>query len=417
MTTVPAGLAPAPAVTPAAPARARVDELDVLRGAAILGILLYNVADFTGYEFIGPAERQALPFSGLDSAAAFVREWLVQGKFYSLFSLLFGVGIALQLGADATPEATRRVRRRLVVLLAIGTAHGLLLWFGDILQTYALLGFGLLWFRAATSGHLRRWAVALLAAPVALYGAMLLVVVAIGAGDGSSAGQGGLPAPLAAALAAFEHGSYREVVAGNFAFTVAGWLRRLVIMSLPRIFGMFVLGLWVVRSGWLARIHTGTPAANDALSRTWRIGLAVGLPLAAAGAWLGDSGAPRLPTPLGWLEMTVETLGTPALALAYAAGIVRLHRAAPWLAARLAAVGRMALTSYLTHSIVGIALGYGIGLGLWGRVALVPSLLAATVFYVCQAWASAWWLRHAAFGPAEWVWRQATYGRRLALFR
>jgi uncharacterized protein len=401
----------------AAPARTRVDALDVLRGAAILGILLYNVADFTGFDFIGPAERQALPASGLDPAVAFVREWLVQGKFYSLFSLLFGIGIALQLGEEAGAETTRRVRRRLAVLLAIGTAHGVFLWFGDILQTYAVLGFGLLWFRATRPDRLLRWAVALLALPIVLYGVLLLAVLASGAGGGPPAGEGGLPAPLAAAVAAFEHGSYREVIAGNVTFTVAGWLRRLVIMSLPRIFGMFLLGLWLVRSGWLSRVHAGEPPAHETLARVWRVGLAIGLPLAATGAWLGDSGAPRLPTPIGWLEVTIEAVATPALALAYAAGLVRLQGALPWLAARLAVVGRMALTSYLTHSIVGVALGYGIGLGLWGKVALAPSLLAAAAFYVFQAWLSGWWLRRAAFGPAEWVWRQATYGRRLPLFR
>jgi uncharacterized protein len=164
-------------------------------------------------------------------------------------------------------------------------------------------------------------------------------------------------------------------------------------------------------------VHAGEPPAHETLARVWRVGLAIGLPLAAMGAWLGDSGAPRLPTPIGWLEVTIEAVATPALALAYAAGLVRLQGALPWLAARLAVVGRMALTSYLTHSIVGVALGYGIGLGLWGKVALAPSLLAAAAFYVFQAWLSGWWLRRAAFGPAEWVWRQATYGRRLPLFR
>lgn len=396
-------------------ARTRVEVLDALRGVAIFGILLYNIADFTGYEFIAPLEQAALPASGLDHAAAFAREWLVQGKFYSLFSLLFGIGIALQLGPSPTPDVARRVRRRLTILLLIGTLHGIGWWFGDILQTYAVLGFALLLFRARAPESLGRWAVGFLLAPVALYGTLLAVALVVMPAPAPAA-SGSLPPVVRAAFDAMPHGSYLQVVHGNAVITAIGWVRRLVIMALPRIFGMFLLGMWLVRSGWLARLSRPGPAEHAMLSRVITSGLLVGVPLAALGAWLGDSGAPRVPTMSGWLEMTAESIATPGLALAYASLLVRCHASAPALFAPIAAVGRMALTNYLMHSLVGVLIFYGFGLGYWGTVALVPSLVAATMFYAGQMAFSRWWLQRARYGPIEWIWRQGTYGRRLPLF-
>jgi uncharacterized protein len=124
-----------------------------------------------------------------------------------------------------------------------------------------------------------------------------------------------------------------------------------------------------------------------------------------------------MPTLQGWLEITVEAVATPLLAVAYAAVLVRWHAAAPSRLAPAAAVGRMALTNYLMHSILGVALFYGIGLGWWGTVALAPSMAGAVGLVGLQALVSTWWLRRAYFGPVEWLWRQGTYGQRLPLLR
>jgi uncharacterized protein len=415
---VPAGPGAPPHDHAASPARTRVDVLDALRGTAILGILLYNVADFTGYEFITDAQRASLPASGVDGPVGFAREWLVQGKFYSLFSLLFGIGLGLQLGQAPSLDTRRRIRRRLLILLAIGLAHSVLIWFGDILVTYAVLGLvALAACHSRQAPTLARWGLALLVSPIVLYGALLALVLALPAPSTPPGADEALPPAIAAAFAAMPGGSYLEVVTGNAVLSAAGWGRRLLIMALPRILGMFLIGLWVVRSGWLARIGRPGPAEHAVLARLARMGLLIGLPLAAAGAWLGGSGAPRMPTLQGWLEITVEAVATPLLAVAYAAVLVRWHAAAPSRLAPAAAVGRMALTNYLMHSILGVALFYGIGLGLWGTVALAPSMAGAVGLVGLQALVSTWWLRRAYFGPVEWLWRQGTYGQRLPLLR
>jgi uncharacterized protein len=121
--------------------------LDALRGFALLGILLYNIMAFGGYFF-----RAALPpvrvWSMFDPGLDYLVHTLIEGKFYSLFSFLFGLGFALQLRrAEAVDVAVMSMlRRRMAWLLVIGLIHGLLIWIGDILAVYAVFGFALLWF-------------------------------------------------------------------------------------------------------------------------------------------------------------------------------------------------------------------------------------------------------------------------------
>ena len=152
----------------------RIPALDVLRGVAVAGILFANVLVFFGLVFL-PAERAAaLPTAEADGVVRFLERVLVEGKFYSIFSLLFGIGFGLQLvrGGQATLP---RFRRRLRILLAIGALHAFLIWSGDILMLYALLGFTMPWFARKSDRELLRWALILLAIPTALY------VVALGA--------------------------------------------------------------------------------------------------------------------------------------------------------------------------------------------------------------------------------------------
>jgi len=115
--------------------------------------------------------------------------------------------------------------------------------------------------------------------------------------------------------------------------------------------------------------------------------------------------------------MIVETIGTPALALAYGASICLLYRAFARPMMLIAPVGRMALTSYLTHSMAGVVVFYGMGFGFYGRVSLTLALGLCALLFVAQIVVSRLWLRMAAFGPAEWIWRMFTYRRRFTLLR
>ena len=150
--------------------------------------------------------------------------------------------------------------------------------------------------------------------------------------------------------------------------------------------------------------------------RAWCV--AIGLPAAAAQVVLMVGETPNHP----WLsvaEAGAYALGVAPLALAYAATFVILFQSPTWRPrlARLAPAGRMALTNYLTHTVVSIAFFYGVGLGLMGRLGPVWWPLIVVAMISAQVALSRWWLARFAFGPMEWIRRQATYGVRLQLRR
>lgn len=394
----------------------RLDMLDAVRGASVLGILLANIVPLSGHAFAPPGAHLGLPLASLHDPLMFLMFVFVEAKFYSLFSFLFGVGFAVFVSRAAArgADAARLFRRRMVGLLAIGVIHSVFIWMGDILATYAVMGFALLPFLRKDDRRLLQWATAMLLLPILLYGATL-AAVAIATADGLrlSAGNeaGALPPVLAGAVASFANGSYADVVQGNVIFTAANAVRRLILMFFPRIFGMFLLGFYVGRRDLFAELDRHVPLLRRVL--LW--GSLVGLPLSLLGAFVeGNSmGAPNV---LGFVETTAKAVGAPALSLAYAAGLGLLLPRARRIRHAFAAAGQMALTNYLLHSVAGVVIFYGIGFGLFGRVPLAIVTAGAVVFFVVQMLASRAWLAHAAFGPVEWLWRMFTYGRRVPLF-
>jgi uncharacterized protein len=391
--------------------RERIDVLDGVRGVAVLGILFVNIESLTGYSFLTAEQRAALAFSQWDGLAGWFVGVFVEYKFYALFSLLFGIGFsvfvrrAMEKGADAK----RLFKRRLVGLLLIGLVHTVLIWFGDILVTYALLGFVLVPFLRKDDRSVLRWAVAMFVVPLALYVAGAAVVAISGAQPPERGGP--LPPVLADAAAAFANGNYLEVVKGNVVFTLANIARRIALMFFPRMFGMFLIGLWIGR-----HLLDDLGSHGPLLRRVVRWGFGVGLPLAIVGHWV--DGAEHLPAPLLIaLDGVTKSIAVPALALGYAAGLTLMFRRAPGLLRAIAPVGRMALTNYLLHSVAGIVVFYGLGFGTFARLSLLSALAVAVTFFLVQIVTSRAWLSHFAFGPAEWLWRSFTYQQRFDLKR
>jgi uncharacterized protein len=398
----------------------RLDILDALRGFALAGIFLVNLAVFSGFVFMPPELMARLPTAAVDMPAAGLIFWLGYGKFYSLFSLLFGVGFSLQLVAaeDRGDSRLAVFRRRLLVLLAIGAVH-LYIWEGDILFLYALVGFLLIPFRRVRDATLLRAAVALVLAPVALG---VLIVASHGALDPGApllrAGDAVLTmtgfAPATPPYPLLRDAGWAEFL----RFQVSGVFFRyadLLTTGRPfKVLAMFLVGLWVGRSGMLRDLTPWLPTVRRV--RLW--GFALGLPAAGVQVALMARGAPAG----SWLkvaESSAYALGVAPLALAYAATFAIVWQSARWRArlTRLAPAGRMALTNYLAQTVVGLTLFYGIGFGLMGRVgpAWWPLLVVAVI--TAQVVISRWWLTRFAFGPMEWIWRQATYGRGLPIRR
>jgi uncharacterized protein len=389
-----------------------MDVLDVIRGVAVLGILLVNVYAFSGYGFISHAEKAALPMSGFDGVMDSLVGFLVEGKFYCLFSFLFGVGFSvfIQRASARGLDAVRLFKRRLTGLLLIGLVHTTLVWFGDILVTYALIGFALIPFVRRDDRAVLRWAAIMLLVPIALYA--LLIGLAQFGPPPPPVTDTGLPPILATAIHGIAHGGYVDLLRGNVTFTIANAVRRLLLMFFPRVLGMFLLGLYAGRVG----IFTDLDANAPLLRRVCAIGFAIGLPLSFAASEMATD-VPGPPDWRGLVETVLQSVGTPALALAYAAALCLLFRRAPGPMRALAPVGRMALTNYVGQSVAGVLIFYGIGFRMFGRVSLTVAVTGCVAFFVLQMIASRLWLARALFGPAEWIWRTFTYRRRFALFR
>ena len=385
--------------TRGASAAERLVVIDALRGFALAGILFANSLYFSGWDFMTRAQAIALFGAEATDRLWFWHKLLVDGKFYTIFSMLFGLSFMLQLtrlearGADGL----RIFRRRLMVLLGFGLVHLVLVWDGDILTLYALLGFLLPWFRHASGRTLLLWAAGCLLLPLAAaplfkamgwapWNALFLLADAINPRTGSRFND-------------FIPWLQRPDWASFFAWKSTGWVFRIWMLldwwRLPKVFGAMLLGMWAGR-----RLVAGTLLADQRLLAGILVGgLLIGLPA----SWL------YAVTPESGQNDPGSMLGTAPLGFAYAAGFVL---AWPWAKAMLgllAAPGRMALTNYLAQTLVGIAIYFGVGFGLVGQAAPGTVIMIAAATFAAQLVWSHLWLARFAQGPMEWLWRRLTY--------
>jgi len=390
----------------AAPTRERIQALDVLRGVAVCGILFANVLVFFGLFALPPERATALPTAPADRIALFLEHVFVDGKFYSVFSLLFGIGFGLWL-ANGGEAALPRFKRRLRILLAIGAIHAVLIWAGDILMLYALLGFTLPWFARKSDRELLRWTVLLLAVPTALYLIGLGAWTLLGPGTQQPGPGPGAPPSILAIFEQMGTGGLKEAFIGNLIFLAGRWADLFASVRFPKVLGMFVLGLWTVRTG----LATSLASHRAVLVRWCRRGWALGLPANLVAAW-AFLHWPYLPPSAGALiGVALQGVGIPMLALGYAAGVGILVVDRRRLIGAFAPLGRMALSNYLMHSLICVVLSYGYGFGLWWRIGAAQAMAIAAAILLLQLPLSAWWLSRFRFGPAEWVWRRLTYGQ------
>ncbi len=397
---------------PVAPGQ-RIELLDVLRGFALFGVLVGNLVWLATYENVTREQMQALPTAAMDQAIRYLVNFFIDGKFYTLFSFLFGLGFSVQMSrtAERGGDAKRTYFRRLSVLLAFGLAHAFLLWYGDILNIYALLGFLLFFCRGISTRKLLVLSALLIILPQTLIKTWPHVT---GGAEISPAAQAAEEAQERALKEhrfwVYTYGTYPQVVAEHVAFFFSDWLFLLYFNS--AVFGKFLLGLL---AGRLRLFHD--PEQHPHFFRRLLLwGLVVGVAGNAAfvlHVWLTRNDILEDSSPLILTTLWLSDLGRLGLAALYAAAITLLFQRPAWRArlSLLAALGRMALTNYLTHSLIYAFLfyGYGIGLGLLGKVGAAACVLLGLVIYTLQIIFSRWWLSRWAFGPMEWVWRSLTY--------
>ncbi|MDP2376050.1 DUF418 domain-containing protein [Reyranella sp.] len=319
-------------------------------------------------------------------------------KALALFSLLFGVGLAIQydhLSADS--RRTTLLVRRLAFLMLIGAAHLILIWNGDILFEYAIAGFVVLPLLFCRLRILTIAGTALLA--VFLLSSFLPPIA-------SMPSRAWMAQNVAEATRIYGSGGFAEV----FVFRVqelSGFLP-LHLSIFPRTIALMLIGA----AAWRAGLFRVGSRASRWLPLVAAIGLLAGgiLAVAHVNGWLH----------MGWrAELSFERLGTVLLACGYGATVVwAANRAdARQLLTWAAPIGRMAFTNYLMQSVIFGWLFYGYGLGLFGKLGVTAALAIGIGVYFLQIVISAYWLKRYLYGPVEWLWRSAMYGTRQPLWR
>lgn len=411
--------APPTLLTPVS-AHERIATLDILRGFALFGILLVNM-EFFGTPVYRVVTDVELWTSAIDRAAEIAIVFFAEGKFYSLFSFLFGLGFSIQMlraesrGARIAPLYARR----LAILLGIGIVHAFLLWMGDILITYALLGFLLLLFRKRSPRALLIWAAALLLIPVILNGA-IVGLLALGRAQPEVArdiekqfaeDDAHYRAQFDASMAAYRSPNYGDIFRQRAADVAWLYSPEVLIFGreMPNILAMFLLGLYAGRRGIFHRTAEHLPF----IQKVQRWGFILGF-IGTAGYTLGtELSNPSQPSVMSFLATAFFAFGGPALSLFYASTLTLLVQQSRWREqlAPLGAMGRMALTNYLLQSIICTTIFYGYGLGFFGRIGPAMGIALTIVIYGIQIPLSVWWLSQFKMGPAEWLWRTLTYGK------
>jgi uncharacterized protein len=395
--------------------------IDVLRGFAMFGILLVNMALFNHSfysQIIGPSQ----PRGAIDQIAGWAIAFFAEGKFYSTFAFLFGLGLAIQYRRfqESGQGFVPFYLRRLAVLLLIGLIHAYLFWIGDILILYSLLGLVLLLlFRNRRPKTLLIWSCILLLIPILVNGALYgLVELGRTSPEGAAMVDAALAeqtqqyqAAAAQADQVYAQGSYAEITMQRVQDM------NMVYGTLPfmafNVLAMMVLGLYTGKR----QLFEHLPEQLPFVRRVWRWGLVVGVVGNLLYVVAGEFASRNIPSPLLLLSLLGQTIGAPALSLFYMSSLVLLALR-PWAQRRLeplANVGRMAISNYLLQTVICTTLFYGYGLGLYGQVDNALGVLLTVAIYGVQLLLSAWWLGHFRFGPVEWLWRSLSYGRRQPL--
>jgi uncharacterized protein len=369
----------------------RVEQMDILRGIALLGVLTINLLG----EFRVSILEQ---FVSAPPAAHALDRWIntythifIELKAFALFSLLFGIGLAIQFDRISTRGGLpfRLLLRRLLALLLLGIIHLTLIWNGDILTEYAVAGLIALpflflrrrWLGVATLLFTLRYLLPYFPYPI------------------SFPTDAWLRLHLEQAATVYKHGSYLQVL--SFEWRELPELLPLHVFMMARTVALFLFGVLCWRSGVVKRLD----AHIRVLALACLLGLGVGLSLTILTSSIAK------PMIFGKAQGEMYLVGELALTIGYAAVILYVttkdwgRKALGW----AAPLGRMAFTNYVMQSLIFSFLFFGWGLGLYGMRS-APALLLGISVYIGQVFFSAAWLRRFRFGPIEWLWRTMMYG-------
>ena len=396
----------------------RILFLDILRGISILFIFIANSVFFSG--FFNQSDTTLISFATypLDNAVDFIAFTLIDGKFYSIFSMLFGIGFSIQYIRHKKRKGAfvPFFSRRMLGLLLFGLFH-IYFFSGDIITLYALLGLLLLLFRKCSNKQLIIWALLLLLLPPLnsflmqftgnfypfyffdLFDNYWMYMALPTAGESYNFATDYSYLHTTTSLKDF------------LTICLANPLNRvgsLLLEGRPfKVLGIFLIGVWAGRK----IINEGLLKNIAFLKQVVLWGFVLGLPMNLLRTCVEFEyltiGAPRL------VNAIFYTLGVTPLALAFAALLAIAHHKNRNRLKLFAPAGRMALTNYISQTFIAIIIFYNIGFGLTGKWGMTITFILITGLFYLQVMFSKWWLKHYKYGPLEWVWRQMTYSKKI----
>lgn len=379
----------------------RIEFIDSLRGFALTGVCLGNLALFSLYNFLSDQQKADLPFPLINKIISYFIYYFVDWKFWSLFSLLFGFGAFTFISrADRLHKNGMRLySRRLLILLILGLIHGTFFWYGDILSEYALAGFILLLISCKKDLSLFIWGI--------LLGAIVPLVLKLFQFNLMPGMTEAFDKLNILTLDAYSSGSFHNIINANIVinkiFSLYMWWHLIAAM------GRFMIGFRVGQAGKIYHFAEN----RDFFRKTMKICGWIGFPVMLITTIVRILIDIHILTPKSEWESATCLFSAASLAIAmfYAIKFAFLYHDNKW-RKRLSVFreyGRMALTNYLSQTIINVLIFNGIGLGLGGKTG--PSIYLLWFFFLVflQIIFSKWWLGKYQFGPVEWLWRSLTY--------
>lgn len=386
----------------------RIHVLDFLRGFSLFGVLLVNMTLFKTTLFEYP--RRMLDYADVTNQWIYlIIQIFISGKFISVLSFLFGLGFFLfmerteQKGLSVVPL----YRRRLLSLLLFGVLHLIFIWNGDILHTYALAGFVLLWLRHKSLQSMLRWMTFFFV----LSTVMLALAVWLEFWVENMMGEELLQQQaLFSQLAreTYAGGTFLEIVQFRISFELSNIMIGL-LYTVPFVLVLFLAGFYAGRCNLFRDLEGNLPF----IRKVWRLTGLSGILLTVfyvcieLQVWQPGGAAQEMIL----LEVS-KHVSAILLSLFYISSLLLLiasKKITQYVFTPFTLLGRMTLTNYLLQSFICVFIFYGFGLGYLGQINLLQVVLLTLVIYSLQVIFSKYWLQRFKYGPMEWLWRRITY--------
>ncbi|TQF67609.1 DUF418 domain-containing protein [Pseudoalteromonas luteoviolacea] len=382
----------------------RIATVDSIRGFALCGIIFANLMSFFGFYSLGYQQIHALPF--MDRATLFVIDWLVEGKFYTIFAILFGAGFTLLFSKHNNGGFAAYWRKRMRFLLCIGLCHMMVIWHGDILVLYSLVALTLPWFIRLPDHRLLAAILLLLTAPLVIHALATLTNDAViwsylksqATHFKASFGYAGITL-----LEMRTSNSPIDVFIANLYSTISRPMSYFISGRPFQVLGQFVLGIYLAKKF----VHCASLKRSVSQQTTLMLiisGLILNLVYATIKA---KTGSPISFNQIGLIQGFCYHLGAILLALGYMSVLVKLFnynqgRIAGW----LSVLGRMSLSMYLMQTMLCVMLFYGYGLALMNTLPFYLIPIFGIGILGIQVTFGKWWLHFCRQGPAEMIWRK-----------